>query len=56
MLRIRLFDGSYFEFDNFTDYEITDDLVIVKKGEQWIGVFDRDQFVSLTYDDKNSTK
>ena len=51
MLRIRMIDGNYFDFkdEEFTDYEITEDLVIVKNNERWIGIFDRDRFVSLVY-------
>lgn len=52
MLTIGLFDGTYYNFDDFTDYEITKDLVIVKKDQTWIGVFNRNQFVSLVYNDK----
>ena len=54
MLRIGLIDGSYYEFEEFTKYEITEKLVIVKKDETWIGIFDRDQFASLIYNENQN--
>lgn len=58
MLKIIMWDGNCFEFkdEEFTEYELTKDLVIVKKNEQWVGIFNREHFVSLVYNDENTTK
>ncbi len=46
MIEIKMDDGSLYRFKNeeFTDYDITQHYVVVKDGEQWIGVFDRTHY------------
>lgn len=49
MLTIKTDDGSLYKFKNieFTDYTITNEFIVVKRDEQWIGVFDKKHFISL---------
>lgn len=49
MLTIKMDNKAMYQFadSEYTDYTITEDYVVVRDEEQWIGVFDRTHFVSL---------
>lgn len=49
MLIIKTDDGILHKFDNkeYTEYTITNEFIVVKRDECWIGVFDKKHFVSL---------
>lgn len=49
MLTIKTDDGSLHKFNNkqYTDYTITNEFIVVKRDENWIGVFDKKHFISL---------
>lgn len=52
MLTIKMIDGSIWRFANkdYTEYDITQNFVVVKRDDQWIGVFARDSFMLLIVD------
>lgn len=54
MLTIKIADGSLYKFKEgeYTDYTITNEYVVVKRDECWIGVFDKKHFVSLILENK----
>ena len=54
MLTIKVDDGSLYKFkaEEYTDYTITNEYVVVKRDNQWIGVFDKKHFVSLILENK----
>lgn len=49
MLYIKLKDGSIYKFkkNEFTEYEIKKDFVVVYNKDAWIGVFALSEFVAL---------
>lgn len=49
MLEIKMDDDSLYRYENedYTDYDITKEYVVVKNKESWIGVFDKRHFVCL---------
>ena len=49
MLTIKTDDGTLYKFKNeeYTDYTITNEFIVVKNGNAWIGVFDKKHFISL---------
>ena len=54
MIEIKMDDGSLYRFkkEDYSEYDITKEYVVVKRAEQWIGVFDKKHFVSLVVDNK----
>lgn len=54
MLTIKMDDGSLYKFKEgeYTDYTITNEYVVVKRDECWIGIFDKKHFVSLILENK----
>ena len=55
MLIIKTDDGTLYKFnkEEYTDYTITNEYVVVKRDDQWIGVFDKKHFVSLVAEKNN---
>ena len=49
MLVIKMDDGSLYKFkaEEYTEYTITNEYIVIKRNECWIGVFDKKHFVSL---------
>ena len=54
MLTIKMDDGSLYKFkaEEYTDYTITNEYIVVKRNECWIGVFDKKHFISLILENK----
>lgn len=47
MLTIKMDDGSLFKFkaEEYTDYTITNEYIVVKRNECWIGIFDKNSLI-----------
>ena len=54
VLTIKMDDGSLYKFkaEEYTDYTITNEYIVVKRNECWIGVFDKKHFISLILENK----
>ena len=54
MLTIKMDDGSLYKFkaEEYTDYTITNEYVVVTRDKQWIGIFDKKHFVLLILENK----
>ena len=54
MLTIKMDDGSLYKFkaEEYTDYTITNEYIVVKRNECWIGVFDKKHHISLILENK----
>ena len=54
MLVIKMDDGSLYKFkaEEYTEYTITNEYIVVKRNEYWIGVFDKKHFISLILENK----
>ena len=54
MLVIKMDDGSLYKFkaEEYTEYTITNEYIVVKRNECWIGIFDKKHFISLILENK----
>ena len=54
LARRKMDDGSLYKFkaEEYTEYTITNEYIVVKRNECWIGVFDKKHFVSLILENK----
>ena len=49
MIKIKMDDGVIYNFKEgeYDDYDITKEYIVVKRKEQWVGIFDKKHFISL---------
>lgn len=55
MLTVKTDDGKIYQFtrSEYTDYDLTESYFVVKRRDQWIGIFSRDHLISVVVDINN---